>query len=183
MKNLLAAALAACAFFAMPASATPSRIDGVAGLMLSDDSPSVVFLNTHTGAGYWSFPRGQWVSVDLKPYGVPADATAALIHGLLLITMGATPGDAALVSVHFRRPGSTADCSNSTAYALAWKLPEGGVRSPFSDFAPLANGVMEVCIKTKWGSPVNNIPLADWEASFNSVPAFGVNARLRGWLK
>ncbi len=181
MKILSAAVIAA--FFALaPAAAQPARIDGAGSVVLTGDSPSVVFLNTNTGAGYWTYPRGQWLSVDLKPYGVPADATAAILHGMLLISMSRDP-DSALVSVHLRRPGSGADCANSAAYADIFNVPNGSVRAPFMDIVPLQDGVMEVCIRTRWGSPSNRIDLFDWEASFGSYPSFGVNLRLRGWLK
>lgn len=181
MKILSAAVIAA--FFALaPAAAQPARIEGAGSVVLTGDSPSVVFLNTFTGAGYWTYPRGHWVAVDLKPYGVPPDATAAILHGLLIISMGVTP-DSALVSAHFRRPGSGADCANSTAYADIFNVPSGSVRAPIMDIVPLENGIMEVCIKTKWGSPSNGIAPHDWEASFDAFPSFGVNVRLRGWLK
>lgn len=175
-------ALLLAVFALSGAAATPARIEGSDSAVLTGDSPSVVFLNTFTGAGYWTYPRGQWVAVDLKPYGVPPDATAALLHGLLIISMGSAP-DSALVSVHFRRPGSGADCANSTAYADIFNVPSGSVRAPIMDIVPLENGIMEVCIKTKWGSPGNGIALHDWEASFGAFPSFGVNVRLRGWLR
>jgi hypothetical protein len=180
-------ALAAFAAFATAAlaqspvpSGTPARLDARSTSVFSDDPPVAVFLNTYTGAGYWTYPRGQWVRVDLKPLGVPADATAAIIHGTLIISMGAG-ADFGLVSVHFRRPGTTADCANTPNYTEITGLPWAGQRTPFSDTVPLKNGEFEVCIRTLWGSPPNMLLPAPWEASFGAYPSFAVNARLRGW--
>lgn len=183
LAALVAAVLCLATAGASPSySQQPDHAEAASSAVLAGDSPSVVFLNTYTGNGYWTYPRGAWVSVDLKPFGVPAEATAALIHGLLIISMGEAP-DSALVSVHFRRPGSSAACNNSIAYADIMNVASGSVRAPFMDIVPLSNGVFEVCIRTQWGSPANNVVLYDWEASFGAYPSFGVNARLRGWLK
>jgi hypothetical protein len=182
MKRL-AAILACVLAFASPALASaPPRMEGAAGAMLSGESPSVVFLNTYTGAGYWTYPRGQWVRVDLKPFGVPADATAAIIHGMLIISMGSAP-DFGLVSVHFRRPGTVTDCANTPIYTEITGQVWGGMRTPFSDIVPLANGEVDVCVRTLWGSPANMVLPHPWEASFGGYPSFGVNVRLRGWLR
>jgi hypothetical protein len=179
------AAVAVSASFAHAqptATGSPLRLEGVSSSVLPGDSPSVVFLNTYTGAGYWTYPRGQWVRVNLKPFGVPADATAAILHGMLIISMGSAP-DFGLISVHFRRPGTITDCANTPIYTEVTGQSWGGMRTPFSDIVPLANGEVDVCVRTLWGSPSNAIAPHPWEASFSGYPAFGVNVRLRGWLR
>ena len=183
MRAVFAALLALCtSVSAQTVAGSPPRNDSASAAVLVNDTPQVVFLNTYTGVGYWTYPRGQWVRVDLKPYGVPYDAVAAILHGTLIVSMGAAP-DLGLVAVHFRRPGAVADCTNSPHYTEAAGVSWGGSRAPFSDIVPLVNGEMEVCIRTVWGSPPNGISPAPWEASFSAFPSFGVNARLRGWLK
>lgn len=187
MKRLLltAALLIALVFQAQAQPVpigSPQRLEGSAGSVLAGDSPSVVFLNTFTGAGYWTYPRGQWVLVDLKPFGVPADATAAILHGMLIISMGSAP-DFGLVSVHFRRPGTSTDCANTPNYTEITGQVWGGMRTPFFDTVPVSNGAVEVCLRTIWGSPANMVAPHPWEASFGGYPSFGVNVRLRGWLR
>lgn len=130
-------------------------------------SRTAIFVNTHTGMG------GQpntWQRVDLKPFGVPADAMAVQVTGFLIITHGSTPETADL-SVALRRPGAEAvSCANYQGQTVEAHVG-GGQRSNMSTWVPVANGELEFCYRRS--------TQGQWPTS----SAYGVNLSVQAWVR
>lgn len=132
-------------------------------------APVVIFLNTYTGYNADIFKQGEWATVDLKPYGVPADAKAAFLSGILIVTGG---GD---IMLAFRGMGDTLDCANYLGQALEWES-SGGIRSTQATVVPLNNGQFQVCFKGL-SYPDVKPPVV------NTVPSYGMSLSLQGFWR
>lgn len=110
-----------------------------------------------------------WHTVDLKPLGVTADAQAAFLSGILIITHGNTP-ETADMTLTFRRPGDSTPCTKYLGQAVEAHIG-GGQRSPISSWVPLADGKFEFCyrISTPGSWPTNS--------------AYGINMSLQAWTR
>lgn len=142
-----------------------------------------VFLNTYTGAGYWDwyYPYDGFRSVDLKPFGVPANASAAQLSGMLIISMGVDP-DICTVGFITKSPAAPAFLGNMTNYAECARVSWGGVRQPVHDVVPLVNGCFDIAILARWASPTNLEPYQGYKASIGGFPAIGLNLQVAGYL-
>lgn len=128
--------------------------------------PIAVFINSQTPAGP---AAGQWVQIDLKPYGVAADAKAAFLSGLLIITHG-TSQQSCDAYVALRAPGSTLAAGNYIGQVVEAHVG-GGQRSGMASWVPLSNGVFEF----QW----NRNTFGLWPAEC----AYGINLSLQAWTK
>lgn len=141
---------------------------------------NAVYVMTHgqPGTAYGPQQTGVWHTVDLAPFGVAADAQAAYLTGLLIIT-GGTTGEIADLHVGFRRPGDTTPCSkylgqtSSVTHVIylneAWASLAGGQRTNMSTWVPLADGKFEFCYTLSTGG------------SWPTNPAYGINLSLQAW--
>lgn len=125
--------------------------------------PTAIFVNSYAGLGP---PAGQWTEVDLTPHGVPPDAQAAFVSGLLLVTHGTTPQICDL-TIYFRKPGDTAE-PNYVGQAIEAHV-SGGQRSGFAAWVALLGGKFQY----KWGRNT----FGQWP----SECAYGVNLRLQAY--
>jgi hypothetical protein len=129
---------------------------------------------TGTVAGSASPPRGPqtqgaWHRVDLKPWGVAADAQWAELSGILLITPG-SQYEIANLTVTFRAPGSNlpSDCTKYIGQTST--VPPFGPRSNASMTVPLTNGEFDFCYVTSTAGGLH--PLR---------PSYGINLTLQKW--
>jgi len=105
------------------------------------NAPIALIVGTPTAQG----PQTQhvWHTVDLKPYGVAANAKWAELSGLLVITRGLA-AETATLWLAFRRPGDTA--ASCTDYiGQITEMQPGGQRAPFTVTVPLIDGKFEWC--------------------------------------
>ena len=86
-------------------------------------------------------PPGIWIPVDLTPSGVPVNAVAVDLRGILVITDGSTSQDTSL-AMSFQAPGAGQDVGNYVIQASS-QLITGGAREPASVIVPCVNGVIE----------------------------------------
>lgn len=112
-----------------------------------------------------------WHTIDLTPFGVGVDATAAGLSGILIITHGYAVETAWLTLV-FRRPGDAFnDCTKYIAQVIEPAL-QGGVRAPFSTMVPLRKGQLEFCYRIPEGMP-----------AWPDASAYGFNLSVQWWGK
>ncbi len=129
-------------------------------------SPVAVFVNSYTPAG---FQAGTWYDVDLKPYGVSADAKGAFLSGLLIITHGQS-SQTCDMTVVTRAPGNQLDAGNYQGQVVEAHLG-GGQRSGFSSWVPLVNGVFQF----RW----DRNTYLQWPQEC----AYGINLSLQAWSR
>lgn len=129
-------------------------------------APAPVFVNSYS---YTGPTAGGWVQIDLKPYGVAADAKAAFLSGLLIITHG-TSQQVCDATVSLRAPGSGLQAANYLGQVVEAHVG-GGQRSGFASWVPLVNGVFEF----QWS-----------RSTFGQWPqecSYGINLSLQAWTK
>jgi len=104
---------------------------------LYGEAPVYVQLGTSYPAG--PTQQNVWHRVDLKPWGVPADAKFAMLNGLLVITHGTNP-QIADIKVTFRSPADiTADPTRYIGQCIEAHIG-GGQRTNMSAIVALLNG-------------------------------------------
>lgn len=148
---------------------SPSRIYG---------PDNAVYIITHGPAGsdYGQQETNAWHTIDLAPFGVPADATAAFLSGLLIIT-GGTTAEIADLRVVFRRPGDMTSCAKYMGQAsfqtnsVNGQPIGGGQRSTMATWVPLAEGKFELCYQLS--------TIGTWPTN----PAYGINLSVQAWTR
>jgi len=119
----------------------------------------------------WGTPAaGVWHRVDLKKYGVTADAKSAFLSGMTIITHGYAT-ETANMTLTARRPGdNVSDCTKYLAQSLEASV-SNGVRSNAAFWVPLIDGEFEWCWKPSTGGvyPTNS--------------AYGANFSLLAWVR
>lgn len=128
--------------------------------------PMVLFCNSYTGAGP---AAGVWTAVDLTAFGVPRDAHAVFLSGILIITHGTTQETADL-TVSLRAPGSALPISAYLGQSVEAHVG-GGQRSTMSAWVPCVDGSIE------WA----------WQRStqgqWPTNCAYGVNMSLQAYVR
>lgn len=107
-------------------------------------APVCIFINTVNAPSTWTPPNvtaDVWTTVDLAPYGVPLDATAVFLSGILLISHGTDAGTAD-VWANFRAPGDTLASGNYQMQTIEAAFGSGQ-RSNASVWVPVVNGKFE----------------------------------------
>lgn len=119
----------------------------------------------------WGTPAsGVWHRVDLKPFGVSADAKSAFLSGMLIITHGSA-AETADITITASRPGDNSrDCAKTMGQAIEASVGNG-IRSNVSFWVPLINGEFDWCWKGSTGGVWPN----------NS--AYGANLSLLAWVR
>jgi hypothetical protein len=129
--------------------------------------PTGIFISSYIPS--YGPPAGQWTQVDLKPYGVSADAKAVFLSGILIITHG-TLAQTCDLSVTLRAPGSTLVGGAYLGQTVEAHIG-GGQRSTMGTWVPVENGIFEI----HWG-----------RSTFGQYPSectYGVNLSLQAWVK
>lgn len=153
----------------------------VVGIPPSPVTANAIFTNSYTGAGV---AAGNWAIADLKPLGVPADAKAVVLAGILIITPGTGAQEPAMTSdltVRFRKPGDIPAnkyvswgnyigqvCDRNAGNGF--QIGEGG-RSTMAAIVPLENGCFE------WGW--DRSTYAQWPDS----AAYGINLNVQAYFR
>lgn len=167
MKKLIAA----CFFLAssMVSAQTPIAWVGATEIFTHPSHPAgpvPIFINSYT---YTGPSPGGWIQIDLKPYGVTADAKAAFLGGILIITHG-TSQQTCDLTVSLRAPGSTLAAGNYVGQTVESHVG-GGQRSNMSAWVPLVNGIFEF----QW----NRNTFGQWPQECS----YGINLSLQAWTK
>lgn len=97
-------------------------------------------ISVNSYASPTSFPAGEWHTVDVTAQGVPLDARAVYLSGLLVITHGAAPGICDM-AVSMRAFGSTQQPRMMGQVVEAHA--GGGQRSTFGHWVPLSEGKLQ----------------------------------------
>ena len=143
----------------------------------------ILFGNSYTGQfGYalpgqffTSYPFGwrQWITVDTKPFGVPAGAREIMIGGIAIIT-----GAADLFLAYRRNAQSIVPDWTWYQQQLLNADPKTGTRSTFSDMIPLnADGTFQFTANAK-NYPDNGQDLRPGDAN-----AVGWNFKIKAWYR
>lgn len=135
---------------------------------LYSDNP--IYFGANMPQTYGTPAAGVWHRVNLKPFGVSADAKSAFLSGILIITHGLT-GETADMTITARRPGDNAsDCKHLIGQAVESSVG-GGIRSGVALWVPLINGEFEWCWKGTTGGvwPTNS--------------SYGANLSLLAWVR
>ena len=113
---------------------------------------------------------GQWHLVDLKPAGVPANAVAVDLRGILVITNGTNSGDTS-IGVGFQMPGGKSPVGNYVMQTCA-EGQAGGSRSNAAAIVPCVNG----CVEWYWArGNVGEWPYGPLKAQYPAGASYGFN--------
>ncbi|MBV1693669.1 MAG: hypothetical protein KGP27_04325 [Hyphomicrobiales bacterium] len=114
--------------------------------------------------------NGVWVQFDLTPWGVPPDARAVFLAGLLIITHG-TRTETANLDIAFRAPGdTTAQCGNKIGQSVEAHVG-GGQRQTMSLWVPVVDGLVEMCMTRS--------TLGQWP----TTSAYAATFTIQAWAK
>lgn len=164
MKKLIALFLFLCVGFANAQTWVSSTQTFTA--LDNSKAPIAVFVNSYTGAGVGA---NIWQTIDLKPFGVAADAKSAFLSGILIITHGMTIETCDL-TVAVRAPGSVFSAGNYIGQTIETQVASGQ-RSNMSTWVPLVNGSFQF----QW----NRSTMGDWPDQCS----YGINLSLQAWVK
>lgn len=89
MKKLFAALVISLVAVIAQAAWVEGTVVGVVATSPTQQNPPI-FINTYTGAGTATWPRGVWSTVDVSAI-VPVGTKAIRLDGILIITHGTTP--------------------------------------------------------------------------------------------
>lgn len=132
--------------------------------------PGPVHIQVGTSMTVGPQANGMWNTFDLKPWGIPADARAVFLAGLLIITHG-TRQEIANMDVAFRQPGdATATCGAKIGQAVEAHVG-GGQRQTMSVWVPVRDGLLDMC--------VTRSTTGQWPATSSYAASFTVQA----WAK
>lgn len=101
-------------------------------------TPNCIFVNTYTGTGP---APGVWHEIDVTLLGVPEDAKAVFLSGILIITHGTTV-ETGNLTVSLRRYGDTLNPGNYIGQSIECAVGSGQ-RSNMSSWVPLNGGRFE----------------------------------------
>lgn len=166
IRRLIAAALLACACSPALAAFVEGTITGVP-LYGPWAGGSFIFLNTATGTGpVWK----QWHTYDVTTRGVPVDAKAVYISGILIITHGAATQICDL-SVTFQAPGAGYNGPSDYILQTTEANIGGGQRQTFGVWVPVVNGQFQM-----WW---NRSTYGAWPAECS----YGLNVALQAYVR
>jgi hypothetical protein len=148
---------------------TCTQINACTGqaVMYSNDA---VWGGTDLGTGDYGAQPGSWVTVDLKPWGVGANAVAAFLTGILIITGGNVADVIADMTITFARPSDT-DINPARYIGQCALQGIGGQRSGISTWVPLENG----CFNFMY-------TVASEAAGWPTGASYGVNMTPQIWI-
>lgn len=129
---------------------------------------AAVYVMTHLPSPLGPQAMDQWHTVDLTAAGIPADAKAAFLSGMLIITHGTTV-ETADIHLTFREHGdASADVTKYIAQSCEAHVG-GGQRSTMATWVPLKDGKFDFSyhIATPGAWPTNS--------------AYGINLSVQMW--
>lgn len=149
----------------------PIWVEGHAIGVSTDNSkrPSVLFTNTI--ASQYHPPANVWYTVDVTRWGVPSDALAVFLSGMLIITHG-TREETCNLTLALRAPGSNLDSGNYSGQVIEAHVG-GGQRSTFSSWVPVKSGRFE------WSWNTSQWTGENWPAECS----YGLNMSLQAYLR
>lgn len=154
-------------------------------LLISDSpylAPHTLFINSATntyqicGVVQPALPSpGVWHTIDLTPIGVPINAVAVDLRGVLIITDGANSADTSL-ALSFQIPGGVQSVANYEMQTCA-ELSTGGSRSTASVICPCVNG----CIQYSWyrGNSTGEWPANPLVSAYPIGASYGFNLNVQ----
>ena len=132
-------------------------------------------LEGHVFISYGISPAGPppdvWTPLDLTRFGVPRDAVSVDVSGLLVITMGSSPGFSNMC-LAFRKPGAeNVEIRKHYVFQVVGNTGDG-VRSTAATIVTPVNGIIEY----GWFWTGN-------EPGWPSGPAMAANLTFTRWIK
>ena len=123
-------------------------------------------------------PAGEWISLKLAQFGIPADAKAVYIGGILIITHGRKTQLCDL-TVTFAKPGSTSTTGNYIFQAIEGQT-EGGQRSTAAAWVPIVHGV------TVWQWGRGDVKTQYPKGAIGPYPtecSYGINLSVQAYIR
>jgi hypothetical protein len=117
-----------------PYSFVEGTITGV--ITDNNDAAPVIFINSLYPN--YSPPAGQWMTINWAQFGVPADAKAAMVGGILIITHGYSQ-QTCHETITFAKPGSTINPGNYIFQTLEAAIGSGQRSTAFA-VVPITGG-------------------------------------------
>lgn len=102
-------------------------------------TPTAIFANTYTGIG--AAGEGVWLRVAVADLGIPPDAKAVFLSGILIITHGVTPQTCDL-TISVRAHGDSMHEGFYIGQVIEASVGNGQ-RSTMSTWAPVRDGYFE----------------------------------------
>lgn len=135
-----------------------------------------VFANTATGTHRpASCGAGVWCTIDVADYGVPSDAKAVFLSGILIITHGLTAETADLL-VGFRAYGDVSPIAELPYPGGVWYIAQSveaavgsGQRSTMSTWVPVRDGKFQFTYSKATGG------------AYPTNSAYGINLTIQAW--
>jgi hypothetical protein len=123
-------------------------------------------------------PAGEWIALKLAQFGIPADAKAVFIGGILIITHGRKT-QLCNLTVTFAKPGSTSATGNYIFQAAEGQT-EGGQRSTAGTWVPVVDGV------TLWQWARGDVKTQYPKGAIGPYPAecsYGINLSVQAYIR
>ena len=107
--------------------------------VLTDNPESYPAIFVNSAKAETTPPAGEWIPLNVAQFGIPADAKAVFIGGMLIITHGRKT-QLCNLTVTFAKPG-TATAPNNYIFQAIEGQTEGGQRSTSGAWVPVVDGV------------------------------------------
>ena len=167
-----------------PGTGTPpnfgpySWVEGSKIGVLTDnpESYSAIFVNSANSDT--TPPAGEWIPLKLTQFGIPADAKAVFIGGILIITHGRKT-QLCNLTVTFAKLGSTSATGNYIFQAAEGQT-EGGQRSTAGAWVPVVDGV------TVWQWARGDVKTQYPKGAIGPYPAecsYGINLSVQAYIR
>jgi hypothetical protein len=121
---------------------------------------------------------GEWISLNVTQFGIPADAKAVFIGGILIITHGRKTQLCDL-TVTFAKPASSSATGNYIFQAIEGET-EGGQRSTAGAWVPVVDGVID----WQWGR--GDVQTQYPKGAIGSYPAecsYGISLSVQAYIR
>lgn len=131
-----------------------------------------IFVNTHTGEHLpEACSAGKWCTVEVGKLGIPGDAKAVFLVGIMIITHGKA-AETADLNIAFRAYPADDQPADAGYIGQATETsPGGGVRSNLATWAPVREGKFQF----KYGKSTKG----DWPAN----SSYGLNLTIQAWAR
>ena len=123
-------------------------------------------------------PAGEWIPLKVTQFGIPADAKAVFIGGILIITHGKKTQLCDL-TVTFAKPGTTTAPSSYIFQAIEPQT-EGGQRATVGAWVPVVDGV------TVWQWGRGDVKTQYPKGAIAPYPAecsYGINLSVQAYIR
>ncbi len=128
-------------------------------------APIAIFINSYTSYGPMN---GSWQQLNVSALGIPSEAKAVFLSGLLIITHG-TMAESCDLTISFRAPGNDLDAGNYMGQTVETAIG-GGQRSTMATWTPIKDGKIEF----QW----NRSTFGQWPTSCS----YGINLSAQSFL-